>query len=106
MGNVGWHRKLAITLLSVLPSFLSVGCVPKAAYQPDEGLVQALGVREAHRRFHDTLARAVTPRVVDIDITDDAVAYVYELFLRGPYRIPVGKTPATRLQKGSICKSQ
>jgi S1-C subfamily serine protease len=32
--------------------------------------------------------------MVDIQLTDEAVGYVYELVIRGPYGIPIGKTTA------------
>ena len=44
-------------------------------YQPNEGVVDTLGVPQAQQLLKDTLLRSVNPRVDDVEVTDDFMRY-------------------------------
>src|SRR2546429_9590117 len=62
-------------LLVCVVSALGTGCPGAISYQPNEGVVDTLGVPQAQQLLKDTLLRSVNPRVDDVQVTDDFVRY-------------------------------
>jgi hypothetical protein len=62
-------------LLVCVVSALSAGCPKAISYQPNEGMVDTLGVPQAQQLLKDTLLRSVNPRVDDVEVTDVFVRY-------------------------------
>jgi len=62
-------------------------------YQPNAGVVNTLGVPQARQLMKDTLGRAVSPRIMEADVTDDFVLYRYQEQIRGAFGIPVATMP-------------
>lgn len=67
--------RVLLLLLGCVVSTLSVGCPSTVSYQPNEGVVDTLGVPQAQQRLKDTLLRSVNPRVDDVEVTDDFMRY-------------------------------
>jgi hypothetical protein len=62
-------------LLVCVVSILGTGCPRAVSYQPNEGVVDTLGMPQAQQLLKDTLLRSVNPRVDDVEVTDDFVRY-------------------------------
>jgi hypothetical protein len=62
-------------LLMCVVSALGTGCPSTVSYQPNEGMVDTLGVSQAQQLLKDMLLRSVNPRVDDVQVTDDFVRY-------------------------------
>jgi hypothetical protein len=53
-------------LLVCVVSGLSAGCPRAVSYQPNEGMVDTLGVPQAQQLLKDTILRSVNPRVDNV----------------------------------------
>ena len=62
-------------LLVCVVSAIGVGCPSTVSHQPNEGIVDTLGVPQAQQLLKDTLLRSVNPRVDDVEVTDDFMRY-------------------------------
>jgi hypothetical protein len=62
-------------LLVCVVSGLSAGCPRAVSYQPNEGMVETLGVPQARQLLKETILRSVNPRVDDVEVTADFVRY-------------------------------
>ena len=70
----GEPRVLWVFLVCVV-SALHMGCPSTISYQPNDGMVDTLGVPQAQQLLKDTLLRAVNPRVDEVEVTDAFVRY-------------------------------
>ena len=75
-------------------ALLSVGCPAVIQHQPNERMVDELGVPQARQRLQDTLTRSINPQVVEVEVTDDYLNYRYRQPILGPYGIVMGTTMA------------
>lgn len=73
------HCMPLLTLLVCVASALTLGCPAMIAYQPHVQFVEELGVQQANQRLIDVLSRALNPRVIAVDVTEDVVRYRYPL---------------------------
>ncbi len=64
---------MALGVCVVCP--LVVGCPAVIPYQPNDGLIDALGLAPVQQRLKTTLLRALSPRVDAVDITEDFLSY-------------------------------
>jgi hypothetical protein len=71
-----------------------VGCPRATPYQPNASLVDTLGVPQASQQLKETLLRALAPRIVDVDVTEDFLRYRYRQEIAG---IGTGALPEQRL---------
>jgi hypothetical protein len=62
-------------LLVCVVSAIGIGCPSTVSHQPNEGIVDTLGVPQAQQLLKDTLLRSVNPRVDDVEVTDDFMRY-------------------------------
>jgi len=83
-------------LLVCVVSALGTGCPSTVSYQPNEGVVDTLGVPQAQQFLKDTLLRSVNPRVDDVEVTDDfmryhlaGTAYDVRIFFKDVQRVEV-----------------
>jgi hypothetical protein len=67
-------RVLWLFLVCVASAF-GTGCPMAVSYQPNEGIVDTLGVPGAQQLLKDTLLRSANPRVDDVEVTNDFVRY-------------------------------
>ena len=72
-----------VLLISVMV-LVGTGC-PTIQYQPNDRLVDDLGVQQSRQRLQDTLVRSVNPQIIDVETTEDAVLYRYRQPIYGPY---------------------
>ena len=70
------------------------GCPRTTLYQPNTNLVDTLGVPEAVQQLKETLLRALAPRIVAVDVTEEFVRYRYRQEIAG---IATGALPEQRL---------
>jgi hypothetical protein len=56
-------------------SALGTGCPSTVSHQPNEGVVDTLGMPQAQQLLKDTILRSVNPRVDDVEVTDDFMRY-------------------------------
>jgi len=70
------------------------GCPRTTLYQPNTNLVHTLGVPEAAQQLKETLLRALAPRIVAVDVTEEFVRYRYRQEIAG---IATGALPEQRL---------
>ncbi|MGE3539717.1 MAG: hypothetical protein AB7N91_20090 [Candidatus Tectimicrobiota bacterium] len=70
------------------------GCIRTLPYQPNERLIDALGMEQARQRLQAVLTRAVNPHVVRAEVTDDMLYYRYRHDLAG---VPTGIVLENRL---------
>jgi hypothetical protein len=82
-GN-GWSGAMWFTLLLIgIISLLSVGCPATAPYQPNDKIVNELGVERAKQRLREIVIRSVSPQVVNVEVTDDYFAYNFRQAIAG-----------------------
>jgi hypothetical protein len=62
-------------LLVCVVSALGTGCPSTVSHQPNEGVVDTLGMPQAQQLLKDTILRSVNPRVDDVEVTDDFMRY-------------------------------
>src|SRR5262245_28368674 len=80
----GWSGAMWFTvLLTGMLSLLSVGCPVTAPYQPNDKIVNELGVDRAKQRLREVIVRSVSPQVVDVEVTDDYFAYNFRQAIAG-----------------------
>ena len=70
------------------------GLSPHDALPAETNLVDTLGVPEAAQQLKETLLRALAPRIVAVDVTEEFVRYRYRQEIAG---IPTGVLPEQRL---------
>jgi hypothetical protein len=75
---------------------LSVACPSTIQYQPNDRLVETMGVSQAQQRLTEVLLRAVNPKIDRVEVTDEFVRYhltgtTYEirLFFKDVNRVEV-----------------
>lgn len=73
---------------------LAAGCIRAVPYQPDERLVDTLGVTLARQRLQDILKRSINPQIISVDVTDNFLAYRYRHDIAG---VPTGATLENRI---------
>ena len=76
------HR-LTLWLLICVVSVLSVGCPTAIQYQPNEGIVDTLGVAQARQRLQEIVARSINPQVTESEVTDDFLQYRFRQAIAG-----------------------
>src|SRR2546428_1894372 len=76
------HR-LTLWLLICVISVLSAGCPTAVQYQPNEGIVDTLGVVPARQRLQEIVARSVNPQVTESEVTDDFLQYRFRQAVAG-----------------------
>jgi len=64
-------------------SVLSVGCPTAVPYQPNEGIVDTLGVAQAKQRLQEIAARSINPQVTESEVTDDFLQYRFRQVIAG-----------------------
>lgn len=69
-----WMRRIALLSLCAL-GLLEAGCIPSINYQPNERILDALGVDVARERLRETLLRVVSPRIQTMTLTDESLQY-------------------------------
>jgi hypothetical protein len=70
------------------------GCSRATPYQPNTNLTDTLGVPEAAQQLKETLLRALAPRIMAVDVTEEFVRYRYRHEIAG---IATGALPEQRL---------
>ena len=75
--------RLALWLLLCVVSILSVGCPTAMQYQPNEGIVDTLGVAQAKQRLQEIAARSINPQVTETEVTDDFLQYRFRQAIAG-----------------------
>ena len=75
--------RLALWLQLCVVSILSVGCPTAVQYQPNEGIVDTLGVAQAKQRLQEIVARSINPQVTESEVTDDFLQYRFRLAIAG-----------------------
>jgi hypothetical protein len=70
-------------LLVCLASALSVGCPTTGFYQPNDRLVETLGMPQAKQRLQETVLRSVNPQIVEADVTNEFLQYRYRQAIAG-----------------------
>ena len=88
-------------LLPCVISALAAGCAPAVQYQPNEGVVDTLGIPEARRRLQETLTRSINPQVTAVEVTDDFLNYHYRQAIAG---FPTGAILENRIHFLNIGK--
>ena len=76
------HR-LTLWLLICVISVLSAGCPTAVQYQPNEGIVDTLGVVPARQRLQEIVARSINPQVTESEVTDDFLQYRFRQAVAG-----------------------
>jgi hypothetical protein len=89
----GWASLPILLSLGLLSTCLA-GCPRATSYQPQANLIDTLGVPEATQRLKGTLLRALAPRIVDVDVTEEFLRYRYRQEIAG---IATGALPEQRL---------
>ena len=73
------HRRSWTTmwklLLACVVGTLSVGCPSAIQYQPNDRLVETLGVSRAQQLLTELLLRAVNPKIDRVAVTDEFLRY-------------------------------
>jgi len=77
-----WSWMPTVLLVSVL-SVLSVGCPAPTAYQPNDRIVNELGVERSKQRLKEILLRSINPQVVEVEVTDESFAYRFRQAVAG-----------------------
>ena len=75
--------RLALWLQLCVVSVLSVGCPTAVQYQPNEGIVDTLGVAQAKQRLQEIVARSINPQVTESEVTDDFLQYRFRQVIAG-----------------------
>ena len=76
--------RLALWLqVCVVVSVLSVGCSTAVQHQPNEGIVDTLGVAQAKQRLQEIVARSINPQVTESEVTDDFLQYRFRQAIAG-----------------------
>ncbi len=75
------RRALRPSLVAALVAccLLGGGCIAKVAYQPNERLVQQLGLQRAEARFDEVVVRALDPPVDSVEVSDDGFTCVVQV---------------------------
>jgi len=69
-----WTRLILLFVLCALGLF-GTGCVTSLNYQPNDRIVETLGVDVARERLRETLLRAVSPPIQTITLTNESLEY-------------------------------
>jgi hypothetical protein len=86
-----WAIGLKLLLVCVVGT-LGVGCPRPIQYQPNDRLIETMGVSQAQKRLTEVLFRSINPRVTSVEVTDDFLHYRYQVPLIGPFGAQVGST--------------
>ena len=89
----GWTSLTILLGLGLLSAYLA-GCPRATPYQPHASLVDTLGVPEAAQQLKETLLRALAPRIVAVDVTEEFLRYRYRQEIAG---IATGALPEQRI---------
>lgn len=89
----GWASLATLLGLGLLSTCLA-GCPRATSYQPHASLIDTLGVPEAAQQLKETLLRALAPRIVAVDVTEEFLRYRYRQEIAG---IVTGALPEQRL---------
>jgi hypothetical protein len=94
-GERRW-KGLSILLMACVMSMFNSGCPTAMQYQPNEKMVDELGLPQARQRLKEVLLRAVNPKIDEVEITDQFLRYhltgtTYEvrLFFKDMHRVDV-----------------
>src|SRR5262249_44026357 len=93
-GRRQWWAVLTTLLGLGLLSTCLAGCPRATPYQPNASLVDTLGGPEAAQQLKETLLRALAPRIVAVDVTEEFLRYRYRQEIAG---IVTGALPEQRL---------
>src|SRR5262249_649439 len=52
-------------------------------YQPNEGIIDTLGVAQAKQRLQEIVARSINPQVTESEVTDDFLQYRFRQVIAG-----------------------
>jgi hypothetical protein len=75
--------RLALWLQVCAVGVLSVGCSTALQYQPNEGIIDTLGVAQAKQRLQEIVARSINPQVTESEVTDDYLQYRFRQAIAG-----------------------
>jgi hypothetical protein len=75
--------RLALWLQVCVVGVLSVGCSTTLQYQPNEGIIDTLGVAQAKQRLQEIVARSINPQVTESEVTDDFLQYRFRQAIAG-----------------------
>jgi hypothetical protein len=75
--------RLALWLQVCVVSVLSVGCSTAVQYQPNEGIIDTLGVAQAKQHLQEIVARSINPQVTESEVTDDFLQYRFRQAIAG-----------------------
>ncbi len=89
----GWASLTVLLGLGFLSAYLA-GCPRATPYRPNTSLVDTLGVPQATQQLKETLLRALAPKIVAVDITEEFLRYRYRQEIAG---IVTGALPEQRL---------
>jgi hypothetical protein len=89
----GWASVTILLSLGFLSACLA-GCSRATPYQPNASLVDTHGVPEVAQQLKETLLRALAPRIVAVDVTEEFLRYRYRQEIAG---MATGALPEQRL---------
>ena len=75
--------RLVLWLQVCAVGVLSVGCSTALQYQPNEGIIDTLGVAQAKQRLQEIVARSINPQVTESEVTDDFLQYRFRQAIAG-----------------------
>ena len=68
------QRCLKLLLIEVLSVYM-LGCSASIPYQPTTTIVEEVGPAQAKERLEALLGRLLHPRLIDVEVSDDALHY-------------------------------
>lgn len=83
-----------LVMLLGLLSVCLVGCARSTYYRPNASLVDTLGMPQAAQQLKDTLLRALAPRIVAVEVSEEFVRYRYRHEIAG---VETGGLPEQRI---------
>jgi hypothetical protein len=84
-------------------STLSAGCPAAVQYQPNEAIVDTMGVAPARQRLQEIVSRSINPQVTEAEVTDDYLLYRYRQAIAG---FPTGAILENRLHFLNIGRTE
>jgi hypothetical protein len=95
--------RLECWLLICVVSVLSAGCPTSVQYQPNEGIVDTMGVAQARQRLQEIVSRSINPQVTGAEVTDDYLLYRYRQAVAG---FPTGAILENRLHFLNVSRTE
>ena len=86
--------RLLWLFLVCVASALGTGCPVAVQYQPNEGIVNTLGVAPARQRLQEIVSRSINPQVTEVEVTDDFLQYRFRQAIAG---FPTGAVLENRI---------